>query len=89
MFVGQLGYQPTEDDALFLKQLYEDQAVLSYGNGQYPLAGPATEYGQPIEIQIQVPGASGQPAQTVTSGWLIRPDGRITLSTPLTSIRAK
>jgi hypothetical protein len=76
-----LGY--SAEDSAQLAKLWEEQAAAKYAQGQYTL-GKLDQYGQRINITIDVPGVGTAAGKTssVTSGWMIRPDGSITLNTP-------
>jgi hypothetical protein len=76
-----LGYGA--EDSAQLAKMWQEQAAAKYAQGQYTL-GKLDQYGQRINITIDVPGvgnAAGK-SSSVTSGWMIRPDGSITLNTP-------
>jgi len=76
-----LGYgkQNTND----LMKVYQEQASQKYANGQYTL-GKADQYGQRIDIEIELPGIGSASGKTsyIRSGWMIKPDGSISLNTP-------
>jgi RHS repeat-associated protein len=76
-----LGY--SADDSAQLAKMWEDQASAKYAQGDYTL-GKLDQYGQRINITIDVPGVGPAAGKTssLTSGWMIRPDGSITLNTP-------
>jgi len=76
-----LGYGA--QDSVKLAKMWEEQAALKFANGEYTL-GKLDQYGQRINITIHVPGvgASAGKSSSITSGWMIRPDGTITLNTP-------
>lgn len=66
-----------------LAQTWEQQASLKFARGEYTL-GKADQYGQRINIEIEVPGigtASGKLSH-MQSGWMIQSDGSIKLNTP-------
>lgn len=76
-----LGY--SVGDSAKLAKMWEEQAAAKYAKGQYTI-GKLDQYGQRINITIDLPGigiASGK-SSSLISGWMIRPDGSITLNTP-------
>ncbi|HVZ39959.1 MAG TPA: RHS repeat-associated core domain-containing protein [Candidatus Kapabacteria bacterium] len=76
-----LGY--SGENSAELAKIWEEQAAAKYSEGDFTL-GKLDQYGQRINIVIQVRGignASGQTSSMI-SGWMIRPDGTITLNTP-------
>jgi filamentous hemagglutinin len=77
-----LGYSMENSQAL--TKNYVEQAMTKYKNGQYQINGDPTQYGQKINIEIELPGIGNEAGKTsyLKSGWMIRPDGSITLNTP-------
>ncbi len=76
-----LGY--TAEHSAQLAKTYQSQAAKLFSQGRYT-AGEMTQYGQRISIGINLRGvgaASGKSAH-IKSGWMIRKDGSISLSTP-------
>ncbi len=76
-----LGYGA--EDSAQLAKLWEQQAAAKYAKGEYTL-GKLDQYGQRINITIDVPGvgAAAGKSSSMTSGWMVKPDGTITLNTP-------
>lgn len=70
----------TKKDSRYLKQEYENQAIKNYCNSKYKLSKLDIQ-GQRINIDIKF-SKNGRNL-TFTSGWMIRPKGRITNNTPL------
>lgn len=68
------------NDSEYLKQEYENQAVKNYCNSEYSL-GKLDMYGQRINIDIKL--VKNGRNIVFTSGWLVRPKGKITNNTPL------
>lgn len=77
-----LGYSMENSEAL--TKNYIEQAMKKYKKGQYQINGDPTQYGQKINIEIELPGIGDAAGKTsyLKSGWMIRPDGSITLNTP-------
>jgi hypothetical protein len=77
------GYGPEHSEELaaeFTRQAMERYAAQDF------VPGVADQYGQRIRIRIDLVGrgeAAGRTA-AILSGWMIRPDGSLTLSTPFT-----
>ena len=78
-----LGY--TIDDSRALARSWEIQASEQFTRGNYSL-GKLDAYGQRIDIEIRLPGVGAAAGQEsfLRSGWMIQPDGHITLNTPFT-----
>jgi hypothetical protein len=76
-----LGY--SKDHSEQLAQMWREQAATKYAKGEYTL-GKLDQYGQRINIEIEVPGIGNSTGKTsyMESGWMIQPDGSITLNTP-------
>ena len=66
-----------------LAKLYEKQASEKFARGEYTL-GIKDQYGQRINIEIELPGTGSASGKTsyLKSGWMIKPDGSISLNTP-------
>ena len=67
-----LGY--SAEDSAQMAKLWEEQAAAKYAQGQYTL-GKLDQYGQRINITIDVPGVgtAARKTSSVTSGWIIGP----------------
>ena len=63
-----------------MKSEFEKQAAEKYCNGEYKL-GLLNEYGQRISIEIDLT-KNGRNIRLIT-GWMVRPKGLITCTTPL------
>ncbi|HZO12828.1 MAG TPA: RHS repeat-associated core domain-containing protein [Polyangiaceae bacterium] len=76
-----LGYGKEHSEQL--ADMWEKQAAEKFKNGQYTL-GKADQYGQRVDIEIEVPGIGDAAGQTshMRSGWMIQPDGTLKLNTP-------
>jgi filamentous hemagglutinin len=76
-----LGY--AKEDSPQLAKLWEEQAAVKFGKGDYTM-GKLDQYGQRINIEIEVPGIGDSAGQTshMRSGWMIQKDGSIKLNTP-------
>ena len=70
----------TKNDSQYLKAEYERQAVNKYCNGEYRL-GKLDKEGQRVNINVEI--VKNERNIIFTSGWMIRPKGRITNNTPL------
>ena len=70
----------TINDSQNLKEEYEKQAVKQYCDGNYKL-GKIDSQGQRINIDIIF--EKNNRNITFTSGWMVRPKGKITNNTPL------
>lgn len=68
------------DDAEYLQQEYERQAIQNYCDSNYQL-GKLDTYGQRININIKFE-KNGKNI-IFNSGWMIKPNGKITINTPL------
>ncbi len=73
-----MGY--TVADARFLQQMFCEQAIGNYCNGDYTL-GSLGVYGQHISIVIDIPNDHGGTTKII-SGWMVEPNGLIRLATP-------
>jgi len=76
-----LGY--SSSDSRTLVNIFQNQARAKIASGNYTL-GRADSYGQRINVEIELRGVGNMAGETsfIRSGWLIRPDGSITLNTP-------
>lgn len=76
-----LGYNRSHSEQL--TEVYQEQATAKYKEGNYTL-GKKDDYGQRISIEIKLEGVGNAAGKTsyLNSGWMIRPDGTITLNTP-------
>jgi hypothetical protein len=77
------GYGPEHSEELARE--FTQQAMRRYQARDFVL-GRADEYGQRITVNIDLVGrgdAAGR-STTILSGWMIRPDGSLTLNTPFT-----
>ena len=70
------------EDSQFLKEEYENQAKQKYLNGDYVIRGLDPEYGQDINIVIDMVSPMGKNVNFI-SGWKVHPLGLITCNTPL------
>lgn len=78
-----LGYN--KNHSAQLAQMWQHQASIKFNKGDYRL-GKVDQYGQRIDITIDVPGigsASGK-SSSMKSGWMMKDDGTINLNTPFT-----
>nr|WP_052447515.1 hypothetical protein [Clostridium polynesiense] len=71
------------DDSEKLINMYKEQAITKYAKGEYTL-GKADSFGQRINIEIELPGIGDAAGKTsyLKSGWMIKPDGSLSLNTP-------
>ncbi|SNS65924.1 hypothetical protein SAMN05421812_101294 [Asanoa hainanensis] len=77
------GYDRTHSEQLAAE--YTRQGTVRYQAGDYTL-GREDHHGQRVTIPIDIVGqgpAVGR-STTVKSGWMVRPDGALTLNTPFT-----
>ena len=76
-----LGYG--KEHSAQLAQIWERQGAAKFARGDYTL-GKADQYGQRINIEIEVPGIGDATGKTsyMRSGWMIQSDGSIKLNTP-------
>ena len=68
-------------DSEELKNVIEKQARISYSVGEYDL-GKLNEYGQRINVVIELKRKNKEGSITFRSGWMVYPNGRIVLTTP-------
>lgn len=76
-----LGYG--KEHSADLARMWEQQAAAKHARGEYTL-GKADQYGQRINIEIEVRGIGDAAGKTsyMQSGWMVLPDGSIKLNTP-------
>ncbi|MBO4939690.1 MAG: hypothetical protein J6D30_01490 [Clostridia bacterium] len=72
----------TIEDSEWLKAEYERQAKQKYLNGDYIVRGLDPQYGQDINMVIELTTPMGRNVQFI-SGWKVHPLGLITCNTPL------
>lgn len=77
-WMRRLGF--TIDSSDYLKSEFERQAKEKYISGDYVL-GDLDEHGQRIDIRIDVFNENNEQKYFI-AGWMIRPNGLITLNTP-------
>jgi len=79
----ELGYNV--EDSEELAQIYAEQGAAKYAKGEYQ-QGKLDQYGQRIDIEIEMNGKGVAAGKTsyLRSGWMIKPDGSISLNTPFT-----
>lgn len=70
------------EDSNHLKTEYERQAKHKYLNGDYEIRGLDPQYGQDINIVIQLKSSTIRDIR-MNSGWKVHPLGIITCNTPL------
>ena len=68
-------------DSENLKKEFEKQAKLAYSVGDYEL-GRLNDYGQKINIEIELKRKNKRESVTFTSVWMVYPNGKILLITP-------
>ncbi len=71
----------TVHDSTHLKEEIEKQGLEKYKNGNYTL-GLLNEYGQRINIRVELPRKNGDGTVSFITGWMIKPNGLIQLNTP-------
>lgn len=76
---AQWGY--TIDDAKWLQEEMERQAISKYVSGRYTL-GRRDKNGQRINIRIELERKDGSGTVSFISGWMVYPGGQIKLTTP-------
>lgn len=76
-----LGYDI--NDSKLLTDIYQEQGAIKYKSGNYTL-GKLDQFGQRINIEIELPGIGNETGKIsyINSGWMIKPDGSISLNTP-------
>lgn len=68
-------------DSQWLKQEFERQAKEKYESGNFTLS-KSDDYGQRIDIEIELPRKDKIGTVKLISGWMVYPNGRIQLTTP-------
>lgn len=68
-------------DSLWLKEQFEKQALEKYLSGDYQL-GKLDQWGQHIDIRVEIPKKNSIGSVSFTTGWMVCPDGQIKLNTP-------
>ena len=71
----------TVSDSVWLKKEVEKQGLEQYIRGEYEL-GRLDEQGQRISIRIEIPNRTEGGTISFVTGWMVRPNGQITLNTP-------
>ena len=79
LFKG-LGF--SKADSEYLKTEFDVQAKQKYLNGDYIIRGLNPQFGQDINIVIELTTPTGRDVQII-SGWNVHPLGAITCNTPL------
>jgi len=76
-----LGYGP--EHAEQLAGMYQEQGAAKFANNEYTL-GKLDQHGQRIDIEIKLKGIGDNAGKVsnLKSGWMIKPDGSISLNTP-------
>ena len=59
----------------------EKQALQKYISGDYQL-GVLNQYGQRISIRVEIPNRTDGGFVSFLTGWMVHPNGQITLNTP-------
>lgn len=77
-----LGYDASHSAQL--AKTWETQAAEKFARGEYTLKGAPNEFGQRINIGIELRGIGQSAGKTsnLNSGWMLRDNGTITLNTP-------
>ncbi len=70
------------NDSNWLKNEFEKQALQKYILGDYKL-GKLDEHGQRLSIEIKIPRKDKEGSVSFTTGWMVCPNGKIKLNTPL------
>lgn len=76
----QLGFDVSDSESL--KFEFEKQAKQKYLTGEYEIRNLDREYGQDINIVIEITSSTGRSVK-LNSGWKVHPLGLITCNTPL------
>ena len=71
----------TANDAAWLQEEMEQQALHKYVSGDYTL-GKLNEKGQRINIRIDLDRKDGSGTVSFISGWMLQPNGALKLNTP-------
>ena len=79
VFFESWGY--TVEDSQYLKEEFEKQALQKYISGDY-LLGVLNKHGQRISIRIEIKHKKNGGWVSFITGWLVKPNGQITLNTP-------
>ena len=76
-----MGYSINDSEVLI--NIYKEQATFKYAKGEYTL-GKVDSFGQRINIEVELPGIGNAAGKTsyLKSGWMIKPDGSLSLNTP-------
>ena len=69
------------EDAHWLQSEMERQAREKYVSGSYQL-GNLNLFGQRINIRIEISRKDGWGTVSFISGWMVRPNGKLELTTP-------
>ena len=69
------------EDAHWLQSEMERQAREKYVSGNYQL-GNLNLFGQRINIRIEIPRKDGWGTVSFISGWMVKPNGKLELTTP-------
>jgi hypothetical protein len=75
------GWGYTATDAKWLQSEIEKQGLEKYINGDYSL-GKLDGFGQRITIRVEIPDRKSGGTVSFVTGWMVGPDGQITLNTP-------
>ena len=81
LFISRSTKGCTIDDAKWLQEEVERQAISKYVSGQYTL-GRRDKNGQRINIRIELERKNGSGTVSFVSGWMVYPGGQIKLTTP-------
>ncbi len=71
----------TVEDSEYLRSECEKQAIKKYINGDYELSR-LDEYGQRINIRVEIPRKDKEGSVSFITGWMTCPDGHIKMATP-------
>ena len=69
------------EDSQYLKEEIEKQGLQKYIDGDYQL-GQLNRHGQRISIRVEIPNKSQGGTVSFITGWMVRPNGQLTLNTP-------
>lgn len=78
------GYDIMDTD--YLVQEYFDQAAIKYAAGEYELERVPTNWGQKVKIIIVLPDRIKGGTVRITSIWMVEPNGKICLKTPIVGV---
>ncbi len=70
------------EDSKYLKAEIEKQALEKYSNGDYIL-GKLNDKGQRLSVKIEIKRKDNGNKVSFITGWMVRPNGHIQLTTPL------